>query len=58
MGSVIGAWGGGMIFDSFGNYDIAWRIGALIGILAGMVQIMFGGPGRTRSDARPVPAAG
>jgi MFS family permease len=58
MGSVIGAWGGGMIFDTFGNYDLAWRIGVLIGVAAGMVQILFGGPGRTRSGARVAPAAG
>jgi MFS family permease len=53
MGSVIGAWGGGMMFDTFGDYELAWRIGALIGVLAGMVQIIFGGPSRTRPDARP-----
>jgi predicted MFS family arabinose efflux permease len=23
IGSVIGAWGGGMIFDMFGSYDLA-----------------------------------
>lgn len=56
MGSVIGAWGGGMIFDRFGNYDLAWEIGVSIGLLAGIVQIMFGGPDRARPDARPVPA--
>lgn len=58
MGSVIGAWGGGLVFDLFGNYDLAWRIGVTIGILAGVVQIMFGGPSGTRSGVRPVPAAG
>ncbi len=58
MGSVVGAWGGGLSVDLFGNYDLAWRIGVLIGVVAGMVQIVFGGPGRTRSGARPVPAAG
>jgi MFS family permease len=61
MGSVIGAWGGGMIFDAFGNYDAAWRIGVAIGIVAGLVQILFGGPGRTPWEARrptPAPAAG
>ena len=35
MGSVIGAWGGGMIFDMFGNYDLAWRFGVSLGIVAG-----------------------
>jgi MFS family permease len=57
-GSVIGAWGGGMIFDLFGNYDLAWRFGVSIGIVAGLVQILFGGPSGTWSRSRSVPAAG
>ena len=44
MGSVMGAWGGGMILDVFGSYDLAWKVGVLIGITAGAVQIAFGGP--------------
>ena len=58
MGSVIGAWGGGMIFDLFGNYDLAWRFGVSVGIVAGLVQILFGGPSGTWSSTRPAPAAG
>ena len=58
MGSVIGAWGGGMVFDLFGNYDLAWRFGVSLGIVAGIVQILFGGPMGTRSNPRPAPAAG
>ncbi|MSP02466.1 MAG: MFS transporter [Acetobacteraceae bacterium] len=58
MGSVIGAWGGGMIFDAFGSYDLAWRIGVAIGITAGVVQIFFGGPARPKRDMRPLMAAG
>jgi predicted MFS family arabinose efflux permease len=58
IGSVVGAWGGGMIFDMFGNYDLAWRFGVSLGIVAGIVQILFGGPSGTRSGVRPVPAAG
>lgn len=54
MGSVIGAWGGGLMFDAFGNYDRAWQIGVLIGALAGIAQILFGGPARPKSDERPV----
>ena len=53
MGSVIGAWGGGMIFDMFGNYDLAWRFGVSIGIVAGIVQIVFGGPSGTWSAHGP-----
>ena len=46
MGSVIGAWGGGLIFDAFGSYDLAWHIGVFIGAAAGAAQILFGGPAR------------
>jgi MFS family permease len=58
IGSVIGAWGGGMMFDLFGSYDRAWQIGVVIGAAAGTAQIMFGGPARPRIDLRPVLAAG
>jgi len=58
MGSVVGAWGGGIIFDMFGNYDLAWRFGVVLGIVAGIVQILFGGPSGTWSRARPAAAAG
>jgi MFS family permease len=58
IGSVIGAWGGGMIFDLFGSYDRAWQIGVVIGAAAGTAQIMFGGPARPKIDLRPVLAAG
>jgi len=43
-GSSLGAWGGGLIFTAFGNYDYAWKIGVLIGFTAGVVQIVAGGP--------------
>jgi MFS family permease len=58
MGSVIGAWGGGWIFDSFGSYDWAWQIGVLAGATAGVAQIMFGGPARPRISPTRVLAAG
>ena len=53
MGSVIGAWGGGLIFDAFGSYDLAWHIGVVVGATAGAAQILFGGPvlPRTRRAA-------
>jgi predicted MFS family arabinose efflux permease len=55
LGSSLGAWGGGLIFDLSGAYDRAWQIGTLIGFAAGVVQIVAGGPSR-RQD-RMVPAA-
>jgi MFS family permease len=55
-GASLGTWGGGLIFDLFGSYDRAWQIGALIGFLAGVVQIVAGGPTR-RPDRLVVPAS-
>jgi MFS family permease len=48
IGSSLGAWGGGLIFDLSGSYDRAWQIGTLIGLAAGIVQILAGGPTRRR----------
>jgi MFS family permease len=48
VGSSLGAWGGGVIFDRFGSYDHAWQIGVLFGFGAGVVQILAGGPTRGR----------
>jgi MFS family permease len=46
-GSFMGAWGGGLLFDINGNYDLAWQIGVAIGISAGIAQIFM--------DDRPTP---
>jgi MFS family permease len=56
LGSSLGAWGGGLMFDLFDSYDRAWQIGTLIGFTAGVVQILAGGPTR-RDDRMIVPAA-
>jgi predicted MFS family arabinose efflux permease len=55
LGSSLGTWGGGLILDLFGTYDHAWQIGALIGLAAGVIQILAGGPTR-RQDRSTVPA--
>jgi predicted MFS family arabinose efflux permease len=39
VGSFIGAWGGGLIYSSLGNYDRAWQGAVVIGILAGLFQM-------------------
>jgi predicted MFS family arabinose efflux permease len=41
MGSFLGAFGGGMVFDAFGSYDLAWRFGVGLGLTAGIVQVAF-----------------
>jgi predicted MFS family arabinose efflux permease len=41
LGSFAGAFGGGVLFDTFGSYDLAWRLGVSMGLTAGIVQIAF-----------------
>jgi predicted MFS family arabinose efflux permease len=41
LGSFVGAFGGGLLFDRYGSYDLAWRIGVGLGLAAGAVQIGF-----------------
>ena len=39
VGSFLGAWGGGYIFNAFGNYDLAWKTAVAIGLAAGLFQM-------------------
>ena len=41
FGSFLGAFGGGVLFDSFGNYELAWRSAVAMGLTAGIIQIAF-----------------
>jgi predicted MFS family arabinose efflux permease len=41
IGSFVGAFGGGVLFDIFGSYDLAWRLAVVMGLTAGVVQILF-----------------
>ena len=55
MGSFLGAYGGGLLYDMLGNYELAWRFGVGLGLLAGLVQmgVALGRPG---SPGRLAPA--
>lgn len=53
LGSVLGAWGGGLVFDVSGSYNLAWHIGVVVGTAAGMIQLLFGGPARPHIGRRP-----
>ena len=41
LGSFVGAFGGGLIYDLAGSYTMAWQIGVALGLCAGIVQISF-----------------
>ena len=41
IGSFIGAFGGGVLLDRLGSYDLAWRLAVATGLAAGIVQVAF-----------------
>ena len=41
LGSFVGAYGGGLIYDSLGSYTMAWRIGVALGLAGGIIQVAF-----------------
>ena len=41
LGSFLGAFGGGLLYDSLGSYTLAWRIGVALGLTGGIVQVAF-----------------
>ena len=41
LGSFVGAFGGGLLFDALGSYDLAWRLAVAVGLTAGIVQVTF-----------------
>src|SRR6202162_5293867 len=41
LGSFVGAYGGGLLYDALASYTLAWRIGVALGLAAGIVQVAF-----------------
>jgi len=39
LGSFLGAWGGGLLYDAMGNYDLAWQFAVAVGLIAGVFQL-------------------
>jgi predicted MFS family arabinose efflux permease len=40
IGSFLGAWGGGAIYDALGSYDRALQAGVIVGLIAGFAQLL------------------
>ena len=51
LGSFMGVWLGGYLYDSTGSYDIVWYISIGLGVLAGLVSL----PLREQPLQRPMP---
>ena len=51
IGSFMGVWLGGYLYDSTGSYDIVWYISIGLGVLAGLVSL----PLREQPLQRPMP---
>jgi predicted MFS family arabinose efflux permease len=56
-GSFLGAWGGGYLFDLMGSYDLAWKIGVFIGLVAGTMQLLMNDRPTARMQALQAVAA-
>jgi predicted MFS family arabinose efflux permease len=41
VGSFLGAFGGGVLYDALGSYTMAWRIGVALGLTGGIIQVAF-----------------
>jgi predicted MFS family arabinose efflux permease len=39
LGSFLGAFGGGLLLETYGSYDFAWRFAVGLGLTAGVIQI-------------------
>ena len=57
VGSFLGAFGGGVLFDLNGDYVLAWQLGVGMGLAAGAVQLAYAARGAPPApDPRPAPA--
>ena len=52
VGSFLGAWLGGKVYDATGHYDIVWGIAVVLGVLAALAHL----PVRETAIVRTVPA--
>jgi len=53
VGSFLGAWLGGKLYDSTGSYDVVWYLAMALGVVAGLINL----PIDERTIKRPVPQA-
>ena len=52
IGSFLGAWLGGRLYDSTGSYDVVWWLSIALGVVAGLINL----PIDEKEIRRPAPA--
>ena len=58
IGSFLGVWLGGLLYDRMGSYDIVWYITIALGIFAGLINLPVREAPIARLAAQPQPAGG
>ena len=53
IGSFLGAWLGGKLYDTTGSYDVVWYLAIAVGVVAGLINL----PIDERAVERPAPQA-
>jgi len=53
IGSFLGVWLGGYLYDTTGSYDIVWYIAIVLGVAAGLINL----PVREGAIVRAAPQA-
>ncbi|MCC6196718.1 MAG: MFS transporter [Burkholderiales bacterium] len=53
VGSFLGAWLGGRLYDATGSYDVVWYLAMALGVVAGVINL----PIDERAIKRPAPQA-
>ena len=56
VGSFLGVWLGGVLYDRTGSYDVVWYIAIALGVFAGLVNLPIKEAAIARSND-PIPAA-
>ena len=56
IGSFLGAWLGGRLYDATGSYDVVWYLAIALGVIAGLINLPI--DERELKRGVPAPAAG
>jgi predicted MFS family arabinose efflux permease len=53
IGSFLGAWLGGKLYDTTGSYDVVWYLAMALGIVAGLLNLPIDERAIRRPAAQP-----